>query len=226
MPSGKRVLINVFALLLVLPALCACLEKTEPGGSDVAFGRDAGAVSNNRPVISGSPETAILIGDGYAFTPSASDADGDALTFSIRNKPYWADFDAASGTLSGSVSLGETGEYRNILISVSDGKISVSLPYFSIAVVQSANGSMELNWTAPIENTDGTPLLDLVAFKIYYGRARGRYPYSIRIDNPSIDTFLVDNLLPATYYVVATSINSAGVESAYSNVAVRFVRSN
>jgi len=65
--------------------------------------------------------------------------------------------------------------------------------------------------------------MDLAGYNIYFGLSQGNYSYKVHIDNPSISTYMVDNLLPNTYYVVATSFNSLGVESTYSNVAVKTV---
>src|SRR5262249_28975973 len=55
--------------------------------------------ANSAPQISGSPAREVTVGQAFNFTPSASDADGDALTFSIQSKPSWASFDASSGRL-------------------------------------------------------------------------------------------------------------------------------
>ena len=79
---------------------------------------------NSAPTISGVPATTVTVGSMYSFTPNANDADNDALTFSIQNKPGWAAFDNASGRLSGQPSLGDEGAYNNIQITVSDGKDS------------------------------------------------------------------------------------------------------
>jgi hypothetical protein len=35
-------------------------------------------------------------------------------------------------------------------------------------------GQATLSWTAPDENTDGTPLINLAGYRIYYGTSRGR----------------------------------------------------
>ena len=43
------------------------------------------------------------------------------------------------------------------------------------------------------------------------------------IDNPSIDTYVIEDLLPGTYYAVATAFNAAGIESRYSNMAEKNV---
>src|SRR5690606_10156829 len=57
--------------------------------------------SNTPPTISGSPSRSAAQGEEYVFTPWASDADGDELTYSISNRPRWASFDPQTGTLSG-----------------------------------------------------------------------------------------------------------------------------
>ena len=172
------------------------------------------------------PDQDVLVGDVYSFTPSASDSDGDSLSFSVTNRPLWASFDSTTGGLSGQVLLGDVGLYDGIGISVSDGNTSRSLPDFSITVSQTASGSMTLSWSAPTLNTDGSTLTDLAGYNLYYGTSPGNYPNQVPIDNPSVSTFVVENLLPDTYYVVATSFNASGVESSYSNEAVKSVAAN
>ena len=180
---------------------------------------------NRAPKISGAPDSAVIAGDAYDFTPSATDADGDPISFAVVNKPSWATFDERTGQLSGQLTLGDIGIYDAITISVSDGTHSVDLQSFSIEVTQAALGSMTLNWSAPTENSDGTVLTNLAGFNIYYGTSPGNYTHQVRIDNPSINTYLVENLLPKTYYVVATAFNNSGIESTYSNVATKTVES-
>lgn len=90
---------------------------------------------NRPPVISGSPSTLVTVGQAYAFTPTASDPDGQTLGFSITGKPAWASFNTSTGRLSGTPGAGTAGTYANIGISVSDGAASASLPAFSITVV-------------------------------------------------------------------------------------------
>jgi len=68
--------------------------------------------------------------------------------------------------------------------------------------------------------------MDLAGYNIYFGLSQGNHSNRIYIDNPSISTYMVENLLPNTYYVVATAVNSLGVESTYSNVAVKTVTLN
>jgi len=216
---------SAFPLLAALAAtlsLTSCLS--ESGDSEFA-GATTPPIggTNQAPTISGNPLGAVIVGGAYSFTPTASDPDGDRLTFSIANKPNWANFDTDTGALSGTPTLANVGSSSNILISVTDGEASSNLSAFSIEVSQVALGSANLSWTAPLENEDGTALADLAGYKIYYGSSSGSYPNEIRIDNPTVTTYLVDNLSPNTYYFVATAFNSADVESRFSGEAMKVV---
>ncbi len=179
--------------------------------------------ANSPPQISGTPSPMVNVEQSYSFTPTASDPDGDTLTFSIQNMPPWAQFDAASGALSGTPQAGDAGTYANISISVSDGNLADALPEFTITVNQVSLGSVTLNWTPPTQNTDGSVLMNLAGFKIYYGTSPDNYPNQITINNPGITTYLIDNLTPNTWYFVSTSFNSSDMESDFSNVATRTI---
>ena len=179
--------------------------------------------SNTAPSISGDPSSAVVVGAQYSFTPTATDPDGDSLTFSIQNQPSWANFDSTNGSLTGIPALGDIGSYTNIRISVSDGQLSASTPNFSVDVTQVATSSTTLTWTAPTQNEDGSALTDLAGFKIFYGTSSRNYTNEIRIDNPSITTYVVENLTPDTYYFAAKAFNSADEDSQYSGELVRTV---
>ena len=201
-------------------ALGGCLSS---GGSSTNASAPGPGPSNSAPSISGSPANAVMIGSRYAFIPTTNDPDNDPLTFSIANQPLWASFDTSTGTLSGTPLLGDVGMYDQITITASDGKDSASLPGFSITVSENALGAMTVSWTAPTSNSDGSTLTDLAGFKIYYGTEQGNYTSIVDVNNPSISSYMIENLLPDTYYVVSTSVNTSGVESIYSNETVRTV---
>ncbi|PUB73829.1 MAG: hypothetical protein DBO99_19385 [gamma proteobacterium symbiont of Ctena orbiculata] len=94
--------------------------------------------SNRAPTISGSPVTSIEEGTAYSFTPTASDPDGDALTFSISNMPAWAGFNTSTGNLSGTPGPNSAGTYSNVVISVSDGSEVATLGGFTITIADNA----------------------------------------------------------------------------------------
>ena len=174
---------------------------------------------NTPPTIGGSPPAQVTAGSAYSFTPTANDTDGDTLTFSITGGPAWASFSTSNGRLSGTPGDADVGIYSDIRITVSDSTETATLGPFSITVNAVSLGSATLTWDAPTINRDGTPLTDLAAYKIYWGTTPGSYPSSVRIDNPGITTYVVENLAPGTYEFVSTAINSQGEESRFSNTA-------
>ncbi|NLS12186.1 DUF4347 domain-containing protein [Vibrio sp. SM6] len=89
---------------------------------------------NDAPLISGTPPTTVAEDTAYSFTPDSNDIDADTLTFSIENKPDWASFDTATGELSGTPTNDNVGSTQGIVISVSDGAGTVSLPDFALTV--------------------------------------------------------------------------------------------
>lgn len=215
---------NIILAIFAGPILFGCLSSEE----SVATGDAGNAVNkpsgNSAPTIAGSPASGTKYGEMYEFQPNASDADGDTLTFDVQNIPNWADFDSATGKLSGQPTLADLGEYGNIVVSVSDSTSSASLPAFSVAVTQTASGTVTLSWVAPTQNSDGSPLMDLAGYSIYYRKNSGSFNQAVRLDNPSITTYVVEELSPATYYFAATALNTSGVESSFSAEVTRTVQ--
>jgi hypothetical protein len=185
----------------------------------------AASTTNSAPTISGTPLKAISAGSAYSFTPTARDANGDTLTFSITNKPAWASFSTSTGKLSGTPTSAQVGTYGSIGIKVSDGKVSASLASFSISVsaASSATGRATLSWTPPTRNTDGTSLTNLAGYRIYYGTSSTSLTRTVTISNPSVSSYVVDDLTAATWYFAVKSYNTKGVESALSNKASKTI---
>lgn len=172
--------------------------------------------ANNAPTISGTPATSVTAGQAYSFQPTASDADGQSLTFSITNKPAWATFSSATGLLSGTPAAANVGPYANVTISVSDGSASATLTPFAITVQATAPtmGSATLMWTAPTRNEDGTALTNLAGYRIRYGTSAGALTQLIDVANPAVTTSTVPGLTAGTWYFTLASYTNAGVESA------------
>ena len=219
---------RTLSVLMAIALTGATLALAGCGGGDddaaaTSTGGGGSGGGNRAPTISGTPPGSVVQGTAYAFTPTAADADGNALTFSVANLPTWASFNATTGRLSGTPTSGQVGTYANITISVSDGTASTSLATFSIQVVGTATGSATLTWTPPTTNTDGSALNNLAGYKVYWGTSLGSYVNSATIANPGIATYVVDQLTPAQWYFVVTAYSSTGVESTFSNVASKQV---
>ena len=184
-----------------------------------AFSIQANAPANRPPVISGSPLLSVNVLLPYVFQPTASDPDGDPLTFSIQNRPSWATFDTSTGRLSGTPGLGDIGSVTNITISVSDGTATASLSAFSLNVLQVSVGTATVNWTPPSTNTDGSALTNLSGYRITYGRSADNLDQTVTINNAGTTTYTIDNLSVGRWYFAVYAVNQAGVESDISNIA-------
>ncbi len=181
------------------------------------------STTNTPPTISGTPATSVAVGSPYLFLPKAADANGNPLTFSVSNKPVWATFSTSTGQLSGTPPAADVGNYPSIVISVSDGKATASLPAFTIAVTQVATGTATVHWTPPTQNTNGSSLSSLAGYKIYYGTNAGTLNQVIQLANPGLASYVLTNLSSATYYFAVTAYSSSGTESAKSSVVSKVV---
>jgi hypothetical protein len=114
----------------------------------------------------------------------------------------------------------QVGAYSGIVITVSDGKASKSLAAFSINVFQPGGGvgSATLAWSAPTQNTDGSAITDLGGYVIYHGLSPTALTSTVRISNPGVSTYVMDNLPTGTHYFALAAFNSSGVESAQTGV--------
>jgi hypothetical protein len=192
-------------------------SNTATSGSATGSGTTA-PVTNTAPVIRGTPVGTVVAGSAYSFRPSASDADGDALKFSITNKPVWASFSTTTGQLSGTPANADARTYSNIVIAVSDGKKSVSLPAFSITVTAAQKaplGGFSLSWSAPTTRADGTPLslADIDGYRIYLGKSPGNYSDVVEVADGTAQSANVTDLPAGTYYLVMTTFDNTGLES-------------
>ena len=110
--------------------------------------------------------------------------------------------------------------YSGIVISVTDGTETVSLPAFSITVngTELQTGTFTVSWTAPVARADGSPisLADISGYRIYYGQSSGSYPNSMDVADGTAVTRTVTDLLAGIYYIVMTTYDVDGRESVNS----------
>jgi hypothetical protein len=197
---------------------------TLPAFSITASVRGTTATTNRAPTISGAPIGTVSVGSAYNFRPTAADADGNTLAFSISNRPSWATFNTTNGQLSGTPTASQVGSYGNITISVSDGRSTATLPAFAINVVDVSNAGAELSWTPPTQNTDGTSLTNLAGYRISYGTSPSAMTQTVQVANVGITRYTMDNLSPGTYYFTVRAYTSNGTESDNSSVATKIVQ--
>ncbi len=138
--------------LLILASLFFILTACGGGGSGPSEGlaeiQGSSDTGNTPPEIGGIPATTASVGRSYVFTPTASDADGDTLSFGITGKPSWAAFDTGTGTLSGTPTASDNGSSSTIMISVSDGKSVTTLAAFTLTVEGSTAPALDITATS------------------------------------------------------------------------------
>lgn len=81
-------------------------------------------------------------------------------------------------------------------------------------------GTLTVSWKAPEQNSDGTPLGDLVGYTIFYGPAPNTYTAAVPINDPKATRYVVKGLRPGTtYYFAISATNSSGHHSLFSGEA-------
>jgi hypothetical protein len=172
---------------------------------------------NSAPTITGSAETTVHAGTEYSFVPTASDADNDAVTFTIANKPSWASFNKTTGVLTGTPDDSDVGTFNGIEIAATDGEAVTALPSFNVTVSSAtATGSVSLAWTPPTQNEDGSTLTDLSGYKIHYGTASKTYSESVAINSAGITRYELESVPTGKIFIAMTSLSKSGAESDYS----------
>jgi hypothetical protein len=203
--------------------------------ASAAFATSLASVSQAATTIQGTPTTVVDAGRYYGFQSWATDTDGRAVSYSIKNKPAWATFDTRYGHLYGVPTAASVGTYSNIVISASDGLSMASLPAFSITVAAlggtgtggsgtTTTGSATLNWHPPTQNTNGTSITNLAGYTINYGTSATKLTSNVKLTNPGLTSYVIENLAAGTYYFGIAAYNSAGGTSSISNVVSKTIK--
>jgi Fibronectin type III domain len=87
----------------------------------------------------------------------------------------------------------------------------------------SASRTATLSWEAPTTNTDGTPLTDLAGYRIYYGSSPQELSHSVQINTVGLQTYVIDDLEPGTWYFAVRAVAADGSESPLSDVAAKTI---
>jgi hypothetical protein len=93
-----------------------------------------------------------------------------------------------------------------------------------VAACGAAAGSATLSWSPPMQNTDGSPITKLAGYQIRYGTSPKALTLIIRVNNPTVTTYVVRNLSPGTYYFSVTAYTASGEESGPSALLSTTIR--
>jgi hypothetical protein len=164
-------------------------------------------------------------------TPAAAQIDttdqtmsiaGTAISVSPISSVEWVSDRGSEGMANGT----DNWQINNIPLELGSNDIMVTATDMDGQNVSSniqinrestGTGSVTLNWNAPSTRADGSPLTDLAGYRVYYGRMSEIYDFKVRIRNPGILTYVIENLAPGEWFFVTAAYDSAGVESDFSN---------
>jgi len=121
--------------------------------NNLIFGNTTRGSNNNPPDFTSSPIASAIQGKRYRYTPTAIDADGDSLTFSLDFAPTGMVIDPNSGTLSWFVDT--TISESRVTIRVDDGQGGSDLQSFTLTI--QPNQSPEFTSEPELKATVGSP---------------------------------------------------------------------
>jgi parallel beta-helix repeat protein len=113
------------------------------------FTIDIAEAANNAPVITSAPVTDGRLNDAYEYRVEATDADDDALTFSLATFPEGMTIDANTGMISWVPVIAQFGD-NEVIVQVADGRDGVGTQSFTINVTGikgdvNGNGRVQAN---------------------------------------------------------------------------------
>ena len=86
-----------------------------------------------------------------------------------------------------------------------------------------ASGTALVSWYPPTERTDGSPLVDLAGYRVYFGKDPNPVRYTIEVTNPGQTSQFIDDLDQGTWYFSVTAYDRKGFESAKSAPASKTI---
>ena len=163
---------------------------------------NATVLIDTAPVLTQIGSRSVDAGDALAFTTSATDADGDSLTYSATNLPAGASFNAASGAFSWTPADGQAGTYV-VTFEVTDSYLSDSEDI--TITVSDANNAPVITSFVP-ENILSFNESDVITIGIVATDEDGNaLSYTIKIDGVTKST--------SSSYVWETDYSSAGTHT-------------
>jgi hypothetical protein len=116
------------------------------------------SAANKAPVLSPISTKSVKTGSLLSFTVTATDVDGDSLSFSAANLPSGSVFNTTTHVFSWVPASNQKGTYRNVRFSVSDGTASV---YKTTTLSVTAGATT----TATVAAANKAPSLDAISAK-------------------------------------------------------------
>jgi RHS repeat-associated protein len=96
--------------------------------------------SNKPPEFSGTPDTEVVIGKPYVYTATATDPEGDAIVYSLLEKPLLMEIDSQTGSIAWNPTASDLIGNHSVTVQADDGNGGITkLTYTLSAVNQPPN---------------------------------------------------------------------------------------
>jgi hypothetical protein len=98
--------------------------------------------TNHAPVITSNPQLQVDEGQIYSYRMTATDADGDALAYSLAQRPSWLSINPSTGLITGTAPQVNSDTSYEVIADVSDGKALVPQIFSILVIDTSGNGDV------------------------------------------------------------------------------------
>ena len=143
----------------------------------------------------------------------------DHATRDITASVTWTTSDGGIAVVSNSIAS------KGLAITTSTGSITITATLGDItgsaSLTVTAADTARLVWDSPMTYADGTRLLDLAGYKIYYGTSPRTYTMVINVGN--VTTYEITNISSGRYYFAVTAYDASGNESDYSREIMKLI---
>ena len=109
--------------------------------------------ANQAPVLAAIGSKSVIENNNLGFTISASDPDGDSLTYSASNLPSGATFSASTRTFSWTPNTSQSGSY-SVTFAVSDGSLT---DLETVAISVESNALLDSDGDGVLDSEDAFP---------------------------------------------------------------------
>lgn len=120
-----------------------------PGMTRFDFSTSVLAPRNESPTFIAQPVTQAVSDEGYQYTASATDPNGDPLTYRLLQAPAGMTLDAQSGALSWTPAAGEAGTHP-VSVQVADNRGGTATQSFTLLVLPGPGNHNPVFVTAPV----------------------------------------------------------------------------
>ena len=195
-----------------LSALAAFVAQTD--------GSETMAPVNSAPVVTKPANQTGIFGRAVSLAIAASDADGDALTYSASNLPAGLSIDASTGVISGAPTAAGT---KTVTVTVADYAASASTTFSFVISADTSppskptglnstlvSGKPRLAWSASTDNVGVTGY-------IIYRSTSKNMSGETEVGRSTTTTFTDTSATRRTWYYAVRAYDAAGNVSSRSN---------